>query len=63
MLDHPIYDLLVRDFGPRFDESPWAPELLETPDPSTITGTIDMLKRKVYSAADTQIMEAITDDD
>lgn len=63
MLDHPIYDLLVRDFGPRFDESPWSPELLETPDPSTITGTIDMLKRKVYSAADTQIMEAITDDD
>lgn len=63
MLDHPIYDLLVRDFTPRFDESPWSPELLEVPDPSTITGTIDMLKRKVYSAADTQVMEAITDDD
>lgn len=32
MSDTPEYDLLVRDFGPRFDESPWSPELLEPPD-------------------------------
>lgn len=63
MLDHPVYDMLVRDFTPRFDESPWSPELLEIPDPSTITGTIDMLRRKVYSAADTQVMPVISNEE
>jgi hypothetical protein len=61
MLDHPEFDMLMEDFQPRFNESPWSPEVLEAPDPSTITGQIDMLKRKVYSVQDTQLMEVITD--
>lgn len=61
MLDHPDFDRLEAEWGPRFAESPWSPEILETPEPSTITGKIDDLKRKVYSAYDTQLMEVITD--
>ena len=61
MLDHPDYDRLAIEFRDRFDESPWSPELLETPEPSTLTGKIDDLKRKVYSVQDTQLMEVITD--
>lgn len=61
MLDHPDFDMLENEWAPRFDESPWSPEVLEAPEPSTITGQIDMLKRKVYSSQDTQLMEVITD--
>lgn len=31
MLDHPDYDRMMIEFGPRFDESPWSPEILENP--------------------------------
>lgn len=60
MLDHPDFDRLEAEWGPRFAESPWSPEILEAPEPSTITGKIDDLKRKVYSAYDTQVMEVIS---
>lgn len=28
----PDFDRLMNDFRPKFDESPWSPELLEAPD-------------------------------
>jgi hypothetical protein len=59
MSETPLFDLLERDFGPRFDESPWSPELLEIPEPSTLTGLIDMIKRDVYSQFDTQMIPTI----
>lgn len=60
MLDHPDFDRLEAEWGPRFDESPWSPELLDTPEPSTITGKIDHLRRKLSSAHDTVLMEVIS---
>lgn len=60
MSEHPLYDLLERDFGPRFDESPWSPEFLEEPWPASITAALDLLKRKTVNMGDTQYMEIIT---
>lgn len=61
MREHPIYDLLERDFGSRFDESPWSPEYLEAPWPKTITAAIDMVKRDIALTTPTQLMAVITD--
>lgn len=59
MRDHPLYDLMEQEWIPRFDESPWSPELLETPEPTSITAKIDALTRKLADPSPTQLMEII----
>lgn len=61
MLDHPDHDMLMRDFGPRFAESPWEPGALEAPFPTSITAAIDVIKRDIALAVPTQLMEVIGD--
>lgn len=59
MREHPEYDILMRDFGPRFDESPWSPEFLECPWPSSFSGAVDHLKRTIALSTPTQVLEVI----
>ena len=61
MLDHPDFDRLMAEFGPRFDESPWSPEYLEAPLPRSLTAAIDVIKRDIALVTPTQLMAVIND--
>jgi hypothetical protein len=61
--DHPIFDLLERDFGPKFDESPWSPEHLEAPDLQLPPPPMAyLLPRLAALSTPTQVMEVISDE-
>lgn len=61
MLEHPDYDRLMIEFGPRFDESPWSPEVLDVPLPKSITAAIDVIRRDIALVTPTQLMAVISD--
>lgn len=60
MLDHPDFDRLMAEFNPRFDESPWSPELLEAPDFELPPAPLAYLMPRLTAlSTPTQTMEVI----
>lgn len=55
----PMFYEVKTAFEAKFAKSPWAPDMLVAPDPSTITGQIDMLRRKLADPSPTMAMEVI----
>lgn len=55
-VDSPLFWELVAKYGPAFAQSPWSPEYLEPPLPTTVTGAIDHVKRLISSREGTQAM-------
>jgi len=59
-IDSPIFWELVAKYGPKLvTESPWSPEVLETPWPSTFDGALDYVTRLVGSQYDTQYLPVL----
>lgn len=55
-VDSPLFWELSHMFGPRFAQSPWSPEFLETPLPTTFSDALDYYSRRVASRQDTQVL-------
>lgn len=59
MLDHPEFDAMEAQWRPAFDESPWSPELLESPDFELPPWP---LRHQAALVTPTQLMEVIPGD-
>lgn len=55
-IDSPLFWELVAKYGPAFAQSPWSPEYLETPLPTTFTGMVDHVTRAIASREETQAL-------
>lgn len=55
-IDSPLFWEMVAKYGPAFAQSPWSPEYLEPPLPSTFTGAVQHVKGLIHTRHATQPM-------